>query len=327
MYLESRTFGSVEFVPLHDLAEAFGLTLRWFYEARRVELRNTVITLDFLANSRFVLVDKQDVKALKSPLLFVRGEAFVPASFIEGTLKPYYPRFQKQGRRTGGTRIVVLDPGHGGKDTGAIGYGGVREKDVVLDIARRVRSALVMRGVKVRMTRDDDVYRDLDERSEMANNVGAALLVSIHANAVSKDKRAISGCETFYLSKAQTVSDATTEAVENSAARNSLVSGWRFLPIRFKRLFLSRHFTRVREQSISLSRSVQNRVGAVAVGPNRGIKPANLAVLRNTYCPACLLEVGFVSNPTDGTYLSRASYRQKVADSIALGIFDYLDTL
>jgi len=324
--LETRTFGAVEFVPLYDLAEALGLQVSWFYEARVLELRGDGVTLSMMPGSRTVLVDKRTALQMDAGVVFSRGVPYVPATFLTETLKPYFAKLRTTAKSSGGARLVVLDPGHGGRDQGAAGYG-IIEKELTLDVARRVRAHLTAKGIKVRMTRETDVYVPLARRAEIANELGATVFVSIHANAVSENPRMISGTETFYLSRAQTASDAATERLENSPLKDEVHSSWGSLTTRLKRLLLGNHLKQTRSTSISLAQRIQARLGAVAVGDNRGIKPANLQVLRETLCPACLVEIGFLSNPTDASYLSKPWYRQKIADAIAQGILDHLNSL
>jgi N-acetylmuramoyl-L-alanine amidase len=324
LHLESRTFGKTEFVPLMEMAEALGLKVQWYFEPRRIELRNNKITLDLMAGSRCLVVDKQDARWLDAAPVFSKGEAYVPASLLTRTLRPYYKRLAGSTTSSGG-RVIVLDPGHGGKDHGAHGHHGIIEKELTLDLARRVRSILSRRGYKVYLTRDRDTSVSLLSRSDKANDVGAAAFVSIHANAVSGGlQRKISGSETFYLSKAQSASAREAERVENSALKYEVNSAWGRLTQRVRRFFLGKHFERTRAQSVSLAREVQRHVTRVAVGRDRGIKPANFSVLRNVYCPACLVEVGFISHPTDATYLNRSSYREKIATAVADGIVAYM---
>ena len=324
--LESRSFGSVEFVPLLDLAEALGLVMRWQYEAQKIELRNHVITLDFMSASRFVLVDKQDTVKLSTGIVFSKGEPFVPVSFLTATLKPYYSRLSKARKSPAvqGSHVIIIDPGHGGAATGAIGYKGLKECDLVLDISKRVRDILTKKGYTVRMTRESNVNVPLISRADIANKAGASVLVSIHANSVDRGSALVSGSETFYLSKAQKASEREAERIENSAIKYDINAKWSGLSSRLKKIFMSSHFERTRQKSRSLAENVQKRVSRAAVGKNRGVKTANFEVLRNAYCPACLVEVGFLDHPTDASQLMRSSYKQKIADAIAQGIIDYL---
>jgi len=325
--LESRTFGKTVFVSLYDLAESLSLVVRWHYEPQKIALRNSVITLDFTTASRFVLVDKHDTIRLTSSLVFIKGEPYIPASFLTKTLRPYFSRLKKgMGKSSGGnSKIIVLDPGHGGKDTGTLGKLGLKERELVLDVANRVRSILVRKGYKVRLTRSSNSRTvPLVTRADMANQAGAAIFVSIHANSVGKGTKKVSGSETFYLSKTQKASSWETERIENSAIKYDINSRWGGLSSRLKGMFMRRHFQRTREKSEKLAQAVQKRVSRAAVGRNRGVKRGNLSVLRNVYCPACLVEIGFIDHSTDATYLKRSSYKQKIAEAIAKGIIDYL---
>ena len=330
LYIETRTFGSADFVPLDKLAESYKLTMNWSHESRTLELRNNYITLDFLTGSRFVIVDKKNSRLMDSSIVFSKGRAYVPSSFLTKTISPYSKRMGKsrpvgsKKKISGSSKFVVIDPGHGGKDPGAIGSYGLKEKELVLDISRRVRDILTKKGVKVRMTRNSDVYVPLVRRADIANGINADIFVSIHANAVAKDKRSISGSETFYLSKAQTASASETERLENSSMKEDVKQGWSFLSYRLKRFFLKKHFKTTRGKSIKLARAIQNKLKKTAVGKDRGIRPANFSVLRNVYCPSCLVEVGFVSNPVDASYLKKSSYRQRIAVAIANGTMDYI---
>jgi len=241
--LESKTFGKTEFVPLLDLADSLDFSVKWFYEPGKIELRNNKLTVDLLVGSRLVQINKSDIRKLKSALVFIKGEPFVPATFLTVTLKPYYKTFKtKKSFFTRKKGIVVIDPGHGGHDTGAIGYRGLKEKKLVLDIAKRVRTILVRKGIKVRMTRDSDRFISLVRRADIANNIGATVFVSIHANAVTRSKRSVNGSEIYYLSKAQSTSAKKTEKIENMGIKNKISSRWESLTFRIKRWLLGRHF-------------------------------------------------------------------------------------
>lgn len=323
--LENRTFGSVEFVPLLDLANALGMTVRWYYEPRKIEMRNNKMTIDFSQSSRFVLIDKVDFRRLEAAPVFVQGEPFVPASFLTDLLRPYFSRLRESAEQSGRQRIVVLDPGHGGRDHGATANG-LREKELVLDLAQRVRRILIRHGVKVILTRERDVFVPLIDRADVANEVGAAAFVSIHANSVVVNPQRISGTETYYLATAQTASARETERIENSVIKYEVESRWATLNMRMKRMFLRQHFQRTRTKSISLAQKIQSRLGTVAVGKDRGIKPANFSVLRNVYAPAVLVEVGFLTHNTDAAYLARDDYRDRISNAIAQGILEFLNT-
>lgn len=324
--LESRTFGKTEFVPLLDMAESLALSVKWRYESGKIELKNKNISIDVMIGSKLVQINKSDIRKMNSSIVFIKGEPYVTVSLLTSILKPYYKKSKSRKNLFSNSKgIVVVDPGHGGHDTGAIGYRGIMEKKLVLDIARRVRTILVRKGYKIRMTRDSDRFIELEQRADIANNIGAAIFISIHANAVSKNKRLISGSEIYYLSKAQKASSKRTEKIENMGIKKKISSRWGSLKYRVKRWLLSRHFKKNREKSKELAEAVQRKLKRVTIGKSRGIKTANFSVLRNSYCPACLIEVGYLTNPTDATYLRRTSYKQKIAEAIAQGVIDYMN--
>ena len=324
--LESKTFGKTEFVPLLDLADSLNLSVKWRYEPGKIELKNNKISVDLMTGSKLVQINKSDIRKMRASLVFIKGEPYIVSSFLTSILKPYFGKIKSKKSLFSRTKgIVVLDPGHGGHDTGAIGYKAIKEKTLVLDIARRVRAILVKKGIKVRMTRDSDRFIELVHRADIANNIGATIFVSIHANAVSKGKRSISGSEIYYLSKAQSPSARQTEKIENMGIKKKISSKWGSLTFRIKRWLLGRHFKKNKLKSKKLAESIHYKLKKVTIGKDRGIKTANFSVLRNSYCPACLIEVGYITNPTDATYLRRPSYKQKIAEAIAQGIINYLN--
>jgi len=298
LHLESKSIGRIEYVPLLDVAFALRLTARWYYESRLIEIRNASLSIDLMVGSRCIVIDRKTAKRLPATVVLVRGEPFVPASFVTSTLAPYAARWA--GKTSRNAAVVVLDPGHGGNDQGATGHGGLLEKNLTLDLARRVRQILVNRGYKVRLTRDTDVFVPLESRPTMAQNVGAAAFVSIHANAVTRNVRAIRGIETFYY--------------PTTPKTRSILEHWK------RRFFGDATPNRSRE----LATYIQTKLVEATGTPNRGVKDGHLVVLRTTSCPACLTEIGFISNPTDAALMGRDDHRTKIANAIAQGIISLI---
>lgn len=211
---------------------------------------------------------------------------------------------------------VVLDPGHGGRDRGATGVGGLEEKRVNLEIAQRVRDKLRSAGVEVVMTRADDATVGLDERAELANSVDADLMVSIHANAAETPDA--HGIETYYL-------DVTHDRYAKRLAHreNDGQPG-------DAQLILADLATKVStRESRALATDVQARIMRAVKRVNSaardlGAKPAMLHVLMGARCPAILVEAAFVSNPREATLLRRADYQEAVASAVADGILAHL---
>lgn len=218
-------------------------------------------------------------------------------------------------------RRVVLDPGHGGHDPGAIGPGGLREKDVTLDIAHRVAPILSRElGIVTMLTRDDDRYVALEERAARANAFHADLFVSVHCNAAEDSGHR--GIQTFVLARAADEAALRLAARENaaSAAAGHQV-GAMLGDLQSESVSLqSMNFARLLQRA-TLS-SLLESYGDV---PDGGVRSAAFFVLLGAQMPAALFEVSFISNPQEETRLATADYRQKLADGIANAIRAYRD--
>jgi N-acetylmuramoyl-L-alanine amidase/putative methionine-R-sulfoxide reductase with GAF domain len=192
---------------------------------------------------------------------------------------------------------IVIDPGHGGSDTGTIGPSGLQEKELVLDVAERLSRLLKTRlGAQTMLTRSDDTFVPLPSRSALANNVGADLFVSIHAN--SSSARSVRGVETFY--------------VEPTAYRGS-TSGSPPLAVS-----ASRRFAAMVQHALFATLS-----HADPMLQDRGVKAAPLSVLAAPTMPSVLTEISFVSSSYDEQKLRRAEYRDTIAEALFQGIKTY----
>lgn len=217
-------------------------------------------------------------------------------------------------------RRVVIDPGHGGRDAGAIGPRGVREKDVALAIARDLAQRLRALGFTVILTRKDDSYVSLDERTRIANQARADLFVSVHCNAARR--RTLSGVETWTLNVASDRYSTRLATFENADAERTVSD---------LRLILADLATRANAsdardlaQSVqgSLVRNLRARVGRV---PDHGVKQALFYVLLGARMPAILVETGFISNPSEETRLRSRKYQTGAAEAIARGVKEFVD--
>jgi N-acetylmuramoyl-L-alanine amidase len=184
------------------------------------------------------------------------------------------------------TDIVVLDAGHGGKESGATGFG-VQEKDINLAITLMAGKILEDNGVNVSYTRSDDSYLTLTERAEYANNLNAALFVSIHNNSFTSPEA--HGTETYYY-----------------APISDLELIWQ------------------KEERARLAESIQNQLVKILGRKDRGVKQSNFTVLVKTKMPSALAEVSFISNPTENELLCNKNYQERAAEAIANGILEYL---
>jgi N-acetylmuramoyl-L-alanine amidase len=206
---------------------------------------------------------------------------------------------------------VVVDAGHGGWDLGTMGRQGLLEKDLVLEIAQRVGQMLEQRmGMEVIFTRGDDTYVPLERRAAIANQSGADLFVSVHANYSSEST--IGGVETYYTSAAP--STKVMEAEEREVGPDS------------GRKLGSGELREKSESSQRLAVSVQQAITAALTGQgvrNRGVKAASFVVLTGTTMPSILTEVSFISSPDDARKLQDPRYRQQIAEAIYRGVARY----
>ena len=218
-------------------------------------------------------------------------------------------------------RRIVVDAGHGGKDPGTHA-GSLREKDIVLDIARKVRDELTAAGFEVIMTRDRDVFVPLEKRAFIANDSGADLFLSIHANA-ARSHRA-QGLETFYLNLADSPEAEEVAARENATANVRMAD----MPKLIEQIMNNNRIDESRELAGAMQQAMSRRVlGKVDHPLNRGVKTAGFHVLLGAKMPAILVEVGFVSNRTEAKLLRTDSHRKKLATAIAEGVEFYLTQL
>jgi N-acetylmuramoyl-L-alanine amidase len=199
--------------------------------------------------------------------------------------------------------VVVLDPGHGGDDSGAM-CGAVMEKDLTLDVALRTELLLRTAGFKTALTRHDDHYLSLAERAQVANHEKNSLFVSIHFN--DGERAAASGVETYFAPR------------QTAGGRG--IFAWLS--------FLRQAETKpLQTQSESLARFLQASLVERTQAVNRGTKTAQFYVIANVRHPAALVEGGFITNPADATKLATTKYRQEIASAISEGIHRYREVL
>jgi N-acetylmuramoyl-L-alanine amidase len=221
-----------------------------------------------------------------------------------------------------GVKTIVIDPGHGGKDPGAIGPKGLREKDVTLALALRLKPLLEEKGYQVLLTRDRDIYLELDARTAFANKQRADLFLSIHTNA-SRSRKA-RGVETYFLGVAKDRESSETALLENAISEQTLAD--------LDLILLDLARTSNLKQSSLLAESVQDRLfeglsrkhGRIR---NYGVKQAAFYVLIGAQMPAVLVETSFISNPVEENLLASKEYRDLISESILKGIIHYIDRL
>jgi len=218
---------------------------------------------------------------------------------------------------------IVIDPGHGGHDTGTIGPNGLQEKDLVLDVSQRLGKLLVTRlGAEVIYTRQDDTFIPLETRTAIANQEGADLFVSVHANS-SQDPDA-RGVETYYLNFTSSPDALEVAARENAVSDKSIHE----LQDLVKKIALKEKIEESHEFATDVEQSLHSGLAAKNPGlRDRGVKKAPFIVLIGANMPSILAEISFVSNPGDERRLKKADYRQKIAESLYRGIANYVNGL
>ena len=218
---------------------------------------------------------------------------------------------------------IVIDPGHGGHDTGTIGPNGLQEKDLVLEVGRRLGKLLETRlGAEVVYTRKDDTFIPLETRTAIANQQRADLFVSIHAN--SSDDPAARGVETYYLNFTSSPEALEVAARENAVSEKSIYE----LQDLVKKIALKEKIEESREFAGDVQESLHSTLAAKSPAiRNRGVKKAPFIVLIGANMPSILAEISFVSNPTDEHRLETSEYRQRIAESLYRGIAKYVNGL
>lgn len=290
-----------ERVPLWKLADRHNF-IAHVTHGKQITLRTRFSTFRFEGDSRKLFYN--DVLIwLNAPIARSWGTWNIHSADVEHTVLPLLnpPRALRREKY----RIVALDPGHGGADSGALNTRlGLYEKTIVLDLAQRVRSILLKYNVDARLTRTGDQAVELDNRCFMANRWGADLFVSIHLNAAANKSSA--GVETHILPPAG--SPITASASAGSRDRMSFPG--------------NNHDGANLLLGYALQKSVLKYTGA----EDRGVRRSRFYVIRNVSCPSALLECGFISNNSEASRMASPAYRDKLVKGIAEGIMDYLNS-
>ena len=262
--------------------------------------------------------EKVNAKPQKSP---AQEKAAIPPKATKPAPEP--PKTQKPiadpslAQQLGlSVKTIVIDPGHGGKDPGAVSQAR-HEKQIVLSLSKILRDILVKKGYNVRLTRETDVFLPIRKRTQFATNQKADLFVSIHANGSTSRKAA--GIETYYLALASDESARITAMRENAGAEYNMKE----LETLVGRILKESKST----ESRRLAELIQAQLTSGKQVKNRGVKRAPMVILIDAKVPAVLVEVGFISNPTEGKKLTTKVYQRQLATSIAKGIEQYIKNL
>jgi len=284
----------VTWVLLQDVAAYYGMRFQRLSKGARLYSRYSDIRFTF--DKRGSRINGVNVFLSHAPRAW-RGK--VPVVSADDFRLLLDPILRCRALPEANPRIVVIDPGHGGRDTGAIARDGTREKDVVLPIARKVAERLRRSGLVVYLTRSSDVFVSLDQRVAAARKRKADLFVSIHANA--SGAKSIAGAETFLLTPKGTRSTYSNKKQVQASSGNGFD-----------------------KNNARLAWEIQKQIVAASGCTDRGVKHARFLVLRKAPCPAVLVETGFLTNSREARLLRSEGYRDKIARGVAEGILRYI---
>ena len=305
---------NISTVDLAQFCAVKGLHYRLDPLTQIAEVSTASSRLKFHVGSDYALVDDRLVR-LNAKTRLERG-----AVLAGDSAKTYLDSLVQREPVSHTIHKVVLDAGHGGEDMGAISPWGLKEKNVVLDVTRRVKELLEARGLEVVMTRDSDVFIPLAGRAAIANRTEADFFVSIHANA--SPSRSLDGFEIYYLSEATDDAALALERAENSTLRFDPVSK-RSLSKDAQRIFWDLRESENRKESLKIAERMMDIVaGSLKTGARR-IRTANFYVLKWTECPAVLVETGYLTNRQDEKLLRSPIYKKELAQAIVAGIWKY----
>ncbi|MBV8872981.1 MULTISPECIES: N-acetylmuramoyl-L-alanine amidase AmiA [Enterobacteriaceae] len=242
----------------------------------------------------------------------------------DSSLKTSNGHSQPKAKKAGSRRIVMLDPGHGGIDTGAIGGNGSKEKHVVLAIAKIVRTILRNRGIDARLTRTGDTFIPLYDRVEIAHQHGADLFMSIHADGFTNPSAA--GASVFALSNrgassamAKYLSDREN-AADDLAGKKAKDKDHLLQQVLFDLVQ-----TDTIKNSLTLGSHILRQIKPVHRLHSRNTEQAAFVVLKSPSIPSVLVETSFITNPQEEKLLGTTAFRQKIANAIADGIISYFN--
>lgn len=314
------------YISLDDINAALGSITQVEYADFRIYLYLWGEQFVFLPEAAYYYF-KNDVYSMHFPLLANGAVYCLPESFLLEQLPRHFPdQVTRKGRKLEvlkpkdkRVQRIVLDPGHGGKDPGAVGARGTREKDINLAVALKLKQMMEKElGVTVLMTRSDDRFVSLADRTKYANDNHADIFISIHTNA--SKTRSAKGLETYYLSTAITSEARAVEALENNVVELYEGKGekqkYDDLAFILSDLSLTEHL----ENSNHLATFVHQNLVTGTRSCDRGIKQANFYVLRGAFMPSILIEMGFISNGEEELLLVNKEYQDRISRTIFEGI-------
>lgn len=322
LYNQTVMFNNVQYLPLLRFCSYYNLDWDWDLVSQKIKLEKGEDTVILRPDSRLALLNDKPIK-LEHLVAYKEGAAYISAESAAFLAKEIFapekravlvPKYY-------GIKTIVIDPGHGGKDFGAVGKYKIREKDIVLDVAKELKKHLKKSGLDIILTREKDVFVSLNDRAKFANDKGADLFISVHANA-SRYSR-VGGLEVFYLSEATDDKARAMAAAENESLKFENGEVVKIEDLSTVTTVWDLRLKDNRRESKGLAYYICNTTSDRMSVKKRGVKGANFAVLRGARMPAVLVEVGFLTNTKEASKLKKSSYREQIAEAIAQSILAY----
>jgi N-acetylmuramoyl-L-alanine amidase len=296
--LQAAFVNGHSYVPVADWAQANGLKLAWLQRGEQLSVASRNLRAVLVVDSADAEINGVMVR-LCFPVASAHGVPLVSQLDADKTLRPFlYPPRYPAGRKI---NTICLDPGHGGRDTGNR-VSTHNEKTYTLALAQELREQLLQAGFHVFLTRNDDSYVDLPLRPALANQRGADLFVSLHFNATESGMNEVAGPETYCI----------TPVGASSSNAQGEGGGYGPTPANHNEL-----------KSLVLACQTQKALVRNLGAPDRGVRRARFAVLRDALMPAILIEGGYMTHPLEGPRIFDTGYRRLMAKAIAQGILAY----
>lgn len=333
-YINTTIIDNVPYFNILELNKTLNAFIGFDVIDRRVFLDIYEQRMIILLDSSYVLYQSEMYNFVYNILLY-QGRYYVPLIFLERVLPLILSQkvsYDKESKTLSAEspvdtsfHTIVIDPGHGGKDPGAIGFSGrVYEKNVVLSVAHKIKEMVEENlDVRVLLTREDDRFIPLQERTAFANRNQANLFISLHCNAAPN--RSASGIEVYFLSVARTDDARAVEMMENAVVEKyegGLEAVKRYDDLTY--ILMDMAQAEQLKESSYLAIKLQANLVKTTRAKDRGVKQAGFYVLRGAFMPSVLVELGFISNREEERKLNNSEYQKLLAEAIYEGIKSYI---
>ncbi len=312
-----KTQEGSELVNLREIAKEYELKCNYLPFSENVFVENQTVRIQLRPGYKYIVINNK-LQKLKDDVLYKQGSLYVPAqlsalirgfSIDKNRVSNYFLE------PSGKVKTIVVDPGHGGRDPGAVSPWGLKEKEVNLGIALYLKEFLEDRGFRVYLTRGDDRFVSLNERVRFSRENKADLFISIHANAYRLTK--IRGFEVYYLSSKFSNEQSKILAISENLCEKQGLDLSEQLKLSLGEILNGRN----RRLTMDLASSIMETADTMGIY-TRKIIGAPFYVLKYNICPSVLIEAGYMTNRKDEQLLRTPLYRKQVALSIAEGVYD-----